>query len=59
MRVVGLPSAFYQILRHPPPELSDKARERLRALCCWQTLREQGLTVRLWRMHGWWSRWLR
>lgn len=44
MRVFGLPKAFYHIARHPPPQLSDKARERLRYLSCWQALREQGLS---------------
>lgn len=44
MRVFGLPRAFYQIVRHPPPDLSPKAQERLRYLSCWQALREQGLS---------------
>jgi len=44
LRVLGLPSAFYHILRHPPPDLSPKAQERLRLLSCWQALRSQGLT---------------
>lgn len=43
MRVVGLPKAFYHIARHPPPELSAEARERLRFLSCWQALRGRGL----------------
>ena len=46
MWVVGLPSAFYYIARHLPPDLSSKARERIRWLSCWQALRGQGLPPR-------------
>ncbi len=42
MRVLGLPSAFYHIARHPPPDLSAKAQERWRYLRCWQALKERG-----------------
>ena len=44
MRIIGLPSAFYHIARHPPVDLSPKAQERLRWLRCWQALRRQGLS---------------
>lgn len=44
MRVKSLPSTFYQVWRHRPKELSPRARERLRALSCWQALREQGVS---------------
>lgn len=44
MRVVGLPRAFYHIVRHPVLDLSPKAQERLRLLSCWQALRQQGLS---------------
>lgn len=42
MRVVGLPRAFYQIARHCPKELSQSAAQRLRWVCAWQRLMEQG-----------------
>ena len=44
MWVVGLPSAFYYIARHLPPDLSSKVRECIRWLSCWQALRDQGLS---------------
>jgi len=43
MRVVGLPNPFYHLYRHLPPDLSEKAEERIRWLSCWLTLREEGL----------------
>jgi hypothetical protein len=44
MRVLGLPRAFYHIARHPPPDLSPKAQERLRWLACGPALRQRGLS---------------
>ncbi len=44
MRVLGLPRGFYHIARHPPPDLSARAQERLRYLSCWLALRQQGLS---------------
>lgn len=52
MRVVGLPRAFYHIVRHPVLDLSPKAPRLAptgrglsgRLLSCWQALRQQGLS---------------
>jgi len=44
MRVVGLPKEFYHIARHPPLDLTPKAKERARYLSCWQALREKGFS---------------
>ena len=44
MRVVRLPSAFYQIARLKPHKLSPKAQERLRWLSVWQRLRDRGIS---------------
>lgn len=45
MRVVGLPRPFYQLSKRAPPELSPVARERMRWVSCWHTLRERGLSA--------------
>ena len=42
MRVVALPRAFYQIARHRPQEVTEQAAQRLRWVCAWQRLLEQG-----------------
>lgn len=42
MRVVALPRAFYQIAWRRPQELSEQAAQRLRWVCAWQRLMEQG-----------------
>lgn len=42
MRVKGLPRGFYHVSRHPPPDLSPEAKERLRYLRCWEALRGKG-----------------
>jgi transposase InsO family protein len=38
-----LPRQFYQLVKHKPKELTDKARYRLQTLTAWQALREAGL----------------
>ena len=43
MRVVGLPRSFYQLAKTVQVE-TPEARERLRWVNCWQTLRQQGLS---------------
>lgn len=45
MRIVGLPSPFYQVWRLLPKELNVKAQERLRYLSCLQALREEGFST--------------
>jgi len=45
MRVFGLPRVFYHMARHPPPQLSHQAQERLRWLSAWEALLKQGLTT--------------
>ena len=44
MRVVGLPSSFYQLAKTKLGDLPADAQERLRWVSCWQALRQQGLT---------------
>lgn len=44
MRVVGLPSSFYQFAKTKLGDLPADAQERLRMVSCWQALRQQGLT---------------
>ena len=43
MRVVGLPSSFYQLSRRGPPQLIPVVLERMRWLNCWHKFRELGL----------------
>ena len=45
MRVVGLPSAFYQLSNRVRPDLSGKARDRMRWVSGWNRLRQQGLSA--------------
>jgi putative transposase len=45
MRIVGLPSSFYNVSRRRPIEMSEPARERLRWLKAWQRLRVDGYSA--------------
>ena len=45
MRVVGLPSAFYQLSNRVRPDLSGKARDRMRWVNGWNRLRERGMSA--------------
>jgi len=42
MRIVGLPSSFYNVSRRRPIEMSEDARQRLWRLKAWQRLRAEG-----------------
>ena len=44
MQLNALPGTFYRAGRLQPPELSAAARERLRWLQAWESLRDKGLT---------------
>jgi len=45
MRIVGLPSSFYNVSRRRPIEMSEPVRERLRWLKAWQRLRVDGYSA--------------
>ena len=45
MRIVGLPSSFYNVSRRRPIEMSEPARERLRWLKAWQRFRVDGYSA--------------
>lgn len=45
MRFFGLPGTVYQLARRKPPELSQKAGERMRWLSGWQLLKEHGVSA--------------
>lgn len=42
MQQIYLPKQFYQLVKHPPVEMSRTARERLRMLNAWEVLRKRG-----------------
>lgn len=42
MRQIYLQRQFYQVVKHPPVEMSGKAKERLRMLNAWEGLRGRG-----------------
>ena len=44
MRVVGLPRPLYQLAKTARGALTPEGQERMRWVCCWQTLRQQGLS---------------
>ena len=44
MRVVGLPRPLYQLAKTARGALTPEGQERMRWVCCWQTLRQQRLS---------------
>ena len=44
MRVVGLPRPLFQLAKTARGALTPEGQERMRWVCCWQTLRQQGLS---------------
>lgn len=44
MRQIYLQRQFYQLVKHPPVEMSAEAKERLRMLNAWERLREGGIS---------------
>jgi transposase InsO family protein len=44
MRQIYLQKQFYQLIKHPPVQINEQAKNRLRLLSAWETIRKQGAT---------------
>jgi putative transposase len=44
MRQIYLQKQFYQLAKHPPVQITEKAKYRLGLLTAWEALRKQGVT---------------
>lgn len=45
MRQIYLQKQFYQLIKHPPVQINEQAKNRLRLLSAWSTMRKQGATA--------------